>query len=142
MKKQSAIDMYLQPMLETGTREDIERAKKEYWKEYKKRWKKRKYKECKSFIILLNARELTQVYKAAERCHTAPTCFIKQSALALSGRGSKIDKATVAAVRELFVLHYTIEERHLEDCDVSPSVRCLSLQRLLELENAVLKLLQ
>jgi hypothetical protein len=113
-------------LLEHGTGEDIKKAKKQYWKKYKKKWKKEKEKESKKVEIVFSLPECKVITREAERSHTNPTSYIKQSALA-SGYGIA-DPAFIGEFRELIVMHHNSLQAICED-DIMP--RQLS-SRLLE----------
>src|SRR5580693_8313552 len=69
-------------VLESGTDEDITRARKKYWKEYKATWRRKKRKEERELTISWTADELTQLTKEARRHKISKTKFIKTSTLA------------------------------------------------------------
>jgi len=89
-------------ILETGTKDEINQAKKVYWSKYKKDWNKRKRGECKSFEILLNPAESNRIKKKAKEHHTSPTNYIKICALA---KEHVVDPVTMGEIRELLVLY-------------------------------------
>lgn len=140
-KKKSALYKYLEPVLQTGTPEDIAEAKKQYWKDYKKRFNKEKYANHTCFKILLTPQELKALQKAAKDRSSSPTNFIKQATLAATKQAGFVDKATLAKVREMLVLYYGDVESYLEEQNVHQHQADDLLQRLAASQDALLDLL-
>jgi hypothetical protein len=106
IKRNSGIYSFLDnsSLLENGSSEAIEQAKRKYWRDFRREYKKARRHEYKSFEIPFTPKELNIIIKEAERNHTSPTNYIKQSAL---GNKKKIvDPVTIGEIRELLILHH------------------------------------
>lgn len=141
MKKCNKLYDYLEStgVLATGTKEDILKAKKQYWILVRKEWQKQKRKECKSYTILLMPSEHKALVNALKDSRRGVTAFIKQSALQVARDSPGVDKMTIGQVRGAFFETYNLiegmdtatkEEQHIE-----------VLQRLINLEQKILNLL-
>lgn len=106
IKKNSGVYAFLDAsgLLENGTGKDIEQAKKQYWKEYRKKYNRIKRKENTSIQILFSFKEEKLIKQKAEKYHTSPTNYIKQSALA--NNKNIFDQVVVGEIRELLILHH------------------------------------
>lgn len=91
-------------LLENGTGKAIEQAKKQYWKEYRKNYNRIKRQENTSFQILFNFTEEKIIKQKAEKFHTSPTNYIRQSALV--NNKNIFDPVVVGEIRELVILHH------------------------------------
>ncbi len=91
-------------LLENGSSEQIELAKKQYWRKFRTEYKKNNRKENKSFEVPFDPSELKQITAQAKKSRTSPTNYIKQSALI--NKHSVIDPSILGEIRELIVSHY------------------------------------
>ena len=109
-----------------GTAEEIEEARKRYWKEYKKRYKAEHHK---TYSVLLSEVEFKQLVRAAEKHHAAPTSFLRQAAFAYMNQTFVVpDAEAVAEIRLLLARKYFCLQQMVE----AGSVRITDAERLLE----------
>lgn len=141
MKKCNKLYDYLEStgVLATGTKEDILKAKKQYWISVRKEWQKQKRKECKSYTILFTPLEHKALINALKGPRKSVTAFIKQSALQIAKSSHGVDKMTIGQVREAFF------EAHnsIEGMDIETKEEQLTgvLQRFINLEKKILNFL-
>jgi hypothetical protein len=141
MKKGSKLYSYLEAtgVLSSGNREDIARAKKQYWILVRKEWQKQKRKECKSYTVFFTPSEHKALTYALKGSRRSVTAFIKQSALQVARNSSGVDKMTVGQVREAFFETYN----SIKALDTATKEKHLSeaLERFINLEQKILNLL-
>lgn len=108
IKKNSGIYAFLHAsgVLEHGTSDDIEKAKKQYWAKYRKKYKQIKRKESKSFEIFFNFKESRIIATEAKKYHTSPTNYIKQSAL--RDTQGIVDRVAIGEIRQLVIRHHNM----------------------------------
>ena len=124
-------------LFEKGTPFDIEKAKKEYWKNYRRNYNRNRRSKNKSYLITLSVKEAEFVQRKATKHQLKPTSYIKQSVL--SDNSMFIDKASIAHIRELVILHHT-ELILVSDNDQLPrSIIDTLIQQSTEIEQEVLK---
>lgn len=123
-------------LLEKGTGKDIEHAKKQYWKDYRMKYNKIKRQENTSFQILCNVKEVKIIKLNAEKFHTSPTNYIKQSALA--NNKSIFDPVVVGEIRELMILHHNSLRTLADGNKISQPISDRLLNQVAELEKRVL----
>ncbi len=110
MKKQNKVYDYLEQIgiLKNGSKEDIVKAKKEYWKVVRRQWRAEQRKVSKSYAVFYTAEELKEIKLAAIVKKTSITCFTKQSAILAAGGNTGVDKKTLGKVRQMFFETYNI----------------------------------
>lgn len=137
MKNGNKLYDYLEAtgVLATGTKEDILKAKKQYWISVRKEWQKQKRKECKSYTVFFTPTEYKAVLKALKDTKRSVTTFIKQSALQIAKSSSGVDKITVGKVREVFFEAYDL----IEAMDIRTKEE--QLEQFVLLEQKILNLL-
>ncbi|MCC6816171.1 MAG: hypothetical protein IT267_07150 [Saprospiraceae bacterium] len=69
-------------VLENGSPDDIQKVRKEYWREYKRKWRKMKRKSEQEFTITFSADDLKDISLEAKRHKLSRTKFIKRACLA------------------------------------------------------------
>ena len=138
IKKNAGVYAFLEAsgLLENGTSEAIEQAKKQYWKDYKKKWKKEKQKECKTFEVVFSLQELKIIISGAKKYHTNPTNYIKQTAL--TNKQSIIDPVAIGEIRELVVSHHNTLLVLTEENELPEQIADQLLNQASELEKRVL----
>jgi hypothetical protein len=139
-KKSSGVYTYLDAsgLLENGSGEAIEQAKKQYWNNYKKRWKKEKQKTTKMVEVVFSMSEFRIITREAERHHTNPTSYIKRSALA----NSRViaDPAFIGEFREQLIMHHNSLQALAENNIMPLQVSCRLLEQMAGIEEKALKL--
>lgn len=130
---------YLEPILETGSEEDIARARREYWRKYKAEWRKQKRREVKEFAVVYTAKELIVVNHAAKKHRISITKYIKESALAYANnRFLVVDVEGTHAIRELLSLCYN-ELQQISEYQEKSELLELLLKKVAILEKKVLE---
>lgn len=69
-------------VLENGTSEDIQKVKKEYWKEYKRKWRNSKRKMVNEITLSFTKEEFKEISTESKRHKLNRTNFIKQACFA------------------------------------------------------------
>ena len=138
IKKNAGVYAHLETtgLLENGTGKAIEDAKKKYWKEYRKIYNKIKRQENASFQILFSLKEVKIIQQKAEKYHTSPTNYIKQSALA--NNKNIFDPVVVGEIRELMILHHNALRTLAGENKLSQPISDRLLNQAAELEKRVL----
>ena len=105
-------------VLETGSKDVIDIAKREYMREYKRKWIMNKRKEEKQVTIFLNSKEYKLISKSANAHKRNTTQYIKEAALAYSKRQYiNPDPLITNYIREALALNYNAIA-HLEEGNV------------------------
>ena len=79
--KHSAYYQFLEPFLESGNNEEIQKAKKEWFRKYKAEWRKAYRKKNKEFTISWTKEELKILSQEAKRHRLSKTRFIKKATM-------------------------------------------------------------
>lgn len=80
-KKINAYYQFLEPFLENGNNEEIQKAKKEWFRKYKAEWRKAYRKKNKEFTISWTKEDLKILSQEAKRHRLSKTRFIKQATM-------------------------------------------------------------
>jgi uncharacterized protein (DUF1778 family) len=106
IKRNSGMYSFLENsgLLENGTGEAIEQARKQYWRDFRREYKKARRHEYKSFEIPFSLKEREVIKMGAKRNHTSPTNYIKQSALA--NQHSIVNRTAIGEIRESVISHH------------------------------------
>lgn len=142
-KKGSGVLDYLETsgILEWGSYEDIEHAKKMYWTNVRKDYKKQKRKECKSITIFLSPEELHTITKAMHKgCKL--TAWVKDSVIAFSTKEQCVDKIAVGEIRQAFMMHYLAIQAFEETNSLPEKIAETLLHQIARLEEKTLQLLK
>jgi hypothetical protein len=126
-------------ILENGTEEEIQQVKKKYWATYKKNWNKAKHKECKSFEILFNSKELKIIIKEAKNKGTSPTNYIKMSSLATK---EIHNPKKVGEIRELLFMYRNKLEFLIGEQILSAQHGNMLIEQITEIERKTLNYLR
>jgi hypothetical protein len=116
MKKQNRVYEFLQAsgVLENGTTEEIQLAKKQYWAGVRKEYKQNRRHQQKSYTVFFTTTELKTITPKANRFRNV-TSYIKQATLAQAKEQCIIDKKTVGEIRQAVALHYSTIQQLQED---------------------------
>jgi hypothetical protein len=122
-------------VLEHGTAEAIEQAKKQYWREYKRKWKKERKKTMKTFEIDFDLHDLKTIIQASKKQHVSPTRYIKKSALA---NQRIVNPVSIGIIRELVIVHHNTILELIEEQKLSKPISSELLTQASRLEDAIL----
>lgn len=107
---------FLEPVLESGSPEEIKAARKEYWRKYKSDWRKRKRKQMKEYTIAVTGAEYKLLFESAKLHHMSITKYLKMSSLAYSGNKFLVpDQQTINSIRELLALIYNELQQYSDE---------------------------
>jgi hypothetical protein len=139
-KKNTGVYAFLDTsrLLENGTGEEIEKTKKEYWKEYRREYNKIKRKENKSFQILFNFKEAKIIARQAGRYQKSEPNYIKQAALA--DKQNIVDWVAAGEIRELVILHHTTLLNLTDQNELSGAVGNRLIDQASQIEKRILDL--
>lgn len=144
IKSKSSVYTFLlsQGVLEKGTHEEIQKSRKEYWREYKRKWRNEKRKMEREFTISLRIDELKLLSLEAKRHKLSRTQFIKQSAFAYINKSFIVpDSLEVKRIAQLLAKTYNSIQELLEDNKVSFNKGRDDLETIQQLEREILPLL-
>jgi predicted HicB family RNase H-like nuclease len=129
-------------VLEHGNHEQIQSARKEYWKEYKRLWKKDRRKKEKEFTISFNSEEQKILTEAAKRHKISRTAFIKQATFAYINNSFVVpDSMEVKQIAQLLAMSYnSIQELFVED-KIDSQIGRVLFEKISDLEREILPLL-
>lgn len=108
-KKGSDIYFHLEQigLLEHGTTEQIEQAKKEYWKQFRAQYKQQYRKEYKSYTVFFSTKQQHLLAQAASNKNCSVNQFIKNTCVNLLDDAPNIDKRTIGKIRQALALFHT-----------------------------------
>lgn len=144
VKAKSSIYTFLlsKGVLEKGTHEEIQKARKEYWREYKRKWRNEKRKKEKEFAVSLNIDELKLLTLEAKRHKLSRTQFIKRATFAYFNKSYIVpDSLEVKRIAQLISLTYNCIQEMLEENKVSFNMGRDTLEIIQKLEREILPLL-
>jgi hypothetical protein len=144
VKSKSNIYAYLQSkgVLENGSHEEIQNARKKYWSEYKRNWRNEKRKKEKEFTISLNSDELKIFTKAAKGHEVSRTAFIKQAAFAYINTSFIIpDNIEIRKITQLLAMNYNSIQELIDEEKINTLAGKIVLEKMHELERDILPLL-
>jgi hypothetical protein len=144
LKSKSSVYSFLKSknVLETGSNEDIQKVRTEYWREYKRNWRKNKRKKEKEFSISLNTDELKLLSVKAKRHKVSRTKFIKQACFAYINKSFITpDTLEVRRISQLLSMTYNSIRELLEENKVSFRESRDSFEMIQRLERDLLPLL-
>ncbi len=144
VKSKSNIYTYLQSkgVLENGSHEEIQNARKEYWSEYKRNWRNEKRKKEKEFTISLNSDELKILSKAAKNHKISRTAFIKMAVFAYINTLFIVpDSMEVRKITQLLSMNYNSIQELIDEEKINTLDGKIILQKIYELEREILPLL-
>lgn len=141
LKKRSTLYTYLEStkILETGTEEQINLAKKAYWKEYKRVWRKHKRRAEKELTLSFNRPEMKIVTDEARKHKMSRTGYIKRATLAYIDKIYLVtDLEQVRRITQLLAMNYNIIQRMVEDGQLTSTLGNTVLAKVSDLEKQVL----
>lgn len=129
-------------VLETGTHEQIQKVRAEYWRIYKRNWRINKRKTEKEFTISLTEEELKEINSESKRHRLSRTKFIKQACFAYINKSFIVpdSKAVKLIAQQLSITYNSIQELMEEDLIEIKSGK-LMLDAIYNLERVILPVL-
>ncbi len=126
-------------VLDTGTHEEIQSARKAYWKEYKRKWRNEKRRKEKEITVSLDNLELNSLSLEARRHKITRTQFLKLAAFAYINRSFIVpDKVEVRQIEQLLSMTYNSIQDLLENDAMSFNVGRDALATIRKLELDIL----
>jgi hypothetical protein len=144
LKRKTSLYTFLKSIgiLENGTNDEIQNARKEYWRKYKCRWRNEKRKKEKEFTISLNRDELTLLNLEAKRHKASRTKFIKHAAFAYINKIYLVpNQSEVRQIAQLLALTYNTIQDLIEENKIDIHISRGVLKSIHKLEREVLPLL-
>lgn len=130
-------------VLENGTHEEIQSARKAYWKEYKRKWRNEKRRKEKELTVSLDKIELNSLSLEARRHKISRTQFLKQAAFAYMNQSFIVpNTAEVNRIAQLLSMTYNSIQDLLENDAMSFNVGRDALTTIGKLELDILPTLQ
>lgn len=110
-------------VLENGTHEEIQKVKKEYWKQYKKKWRNNKRRQDKEIAVSFSKDEFREITTESKRHKLSRTQFIKQSCFAYLNKSFIVpDIKEVRKISQLLSLTYNSIQELIEENKVENKV--------------------
>ena len=129
-------------VLENGTHEEIQAARKEYWREYKRKWRKERRRIKKEITISLNRQEWRRITREARRHNLSRTRFLRKACFAYINKSFVVpDEAGVRKIRQLLAMTYNSLQEMLEEDNVDFALVRKGLDIVQRLELDILPLL-
>ncbi|MEA3427305.1 MAG: hypothetical protein U9R46_13760 [Bacteroidota bacterium] len=126
-------------VLDTGSDEAIEKARKEYWKKYKAHWRKQKRQTEKELTTSWTVDELKDLTKAARHHNMSRVAFIKSATIAYTHKAFIVpDKTGVQRIAQLLAMNYNLLQEMIDQRTFPLLSGKPILDRIEELEKAVL----
>jgi len=142
--RNSSIYAFLQAkgILEKGTHEEIQSARKEYWNDYKRRWRIEKRRKEKEVTLSLSRDELKLVTREAKRHNLSQTQFLKQASFAYINRSFIVPNSMeVKRIVQLLSMTYNSLQVMSEEEKLNSSMSREVLHAIHQLEIDILPLL-
>lgn len=129
-------------VLENGTNDDIQKIRREYWREYKKIWRKNKRKANKEIVISFTADELNEIQIQSGRHKLNRTKFIKRACFAYINKSFMVpDLKEVKKISQFLAMSYnSIQEMTAENTIDFKSGKSI-LEAIYKLEREILPVL-
>ncbi len=129
-------------VLENGTHEQIQKVKKDYWREYKRNWRKNKRKSEKEIVISFTAVELKEIQIESKRHNLNRTKFIKQACFAYINKSFIVaDSKTVKLIAQLLSISYNSIQELMEENKTEFKTGKSILEAIYKLEREILPVL-
>jgi hypothetical protein len=144
LKSKSSVYSYLKSkgVLEHEMHDQIQSARKEYWKEYRSKWRNKKRKTNKEFTVSFNVAEVKELTKEAKRHKLSRPKFIKQVFFSYLNRTFVVpDSKEVKLIAQYLALVYNEIQQLYEDDRIEGKVKHEALETIWKLERQILPLL-
>jgi hypothetical protein len=129
-------------ILEKGTQDQIQKVKKEYWKEYKRKWRRSKREAEKDITISFTQDEMDRISDEAKRHKLSRVKFIKQSCFAYINKTFVVpDLKEVKKISQLLSMSYSSIQGLIEDGKVEYKSGKTILEFIFKMERELLPIL-
>ncbi|MGB5024438.1 MAG: hypothetical protein WBO44_03770 [Saprospiraceae bacterium] len=129
-------------ILENGTHEEIQKVKKEYWRQYKKNWRNNKRKQDKEIAVSFSKDEFKEITTGAKRHNLSRTQFIKRSCFAYMNKSFIVpDVKEVRKITQLLSLTYNSIQELFEENKVEHKVGRALMDSIYNLEREIFPVL-
>lgn len=129
-------------VLENGTHEEIQNARKDYWREYKRKWRNEKRKKEKEITVSLNNDELKILTREAKRHKMKRTRFLKQASFAYINNSYVVpDRLEVQRISQLLSMTYNSVQELVDENKINHNLGRSILETIRLLERDILPLL-
>jgi hypothetical protein len=126
-------------ILESGTGEDIAKARKEYWRKYKSEWRKRQNQKTRQVTVMLTPSEAKLIEDAAKKYKRSKPALIKAMCLAhMQKRYVVPDILAVNSIRELLAMNYSALKSLLDENCITYQAGITVMNQIAELEQRIL----
>lgn len=143
-KNKSGIYQYLiqSGLFNTGSHDEIENAKKEYWRKYKADWRKQKRRQVNEITVSFTDQELRLITVEAKKNSFSPTRFIKEAAIAyMSEKHVVPDIEELRTIQQLLSMSYNSIMQVIEENRVPEETAKALFSKLANIEIAVSQIL-
>ncbi|MBK6545768.1 MAG: hypothetical protein IPG12_10925 [Saprospiraceae bacterium] len=129
-------------ILKSGTQEEIQKVKMEYWRQYKKNWRNNKRKQDKEIAVSFSKDEFKEITLEAKKHKLSRTQFIKQSCFAYINKSFIVlDIKEVRKISQLLSLTYNSIQELIEENKVEQKVGRALMDSIYKLEREILPVL-
>ncbi len=137
-KKHSAYYKYLDPFLEKGHTDEINKAKAEWRRKYKANWRKLNRKENKEITVPWTKNELKILLTESKKHKLSNTQFIKKAVMAyIDKRYIVPDVLVVRSLLQFLALEYNSIQEMISDNEISLQSGRLLMEKIDEQEKAI-----
>ncbi len=144
MKQKSTLYAYLNDIkvLETGTEQDIERARKEYWRNYRVQWRKKYRADTVQLLVILTKEEIQIVAGCARKHKRSKSAFIKEACFAYVSKQYLFpDKEALLKIHQLLAMNYQIIMKLWDENIITYKIGTELANKYAELERSVMAIL-
>jgi len=141
LKKKSSLYTFLESsgVLEHGTDAEIQKVRKEYWREYKRTWRKGQRKKVKEFTPSFSREEVKLLTEAARNHKMSRTGYIKRATLSYTDKMYIVpDALEVRRISQLLAMNYNLMKQMKDEEKISPVSANTIMEKISSLEHEVL----
>ena len=129
-------------VLENGTHDEIQKVKKEYWKEYKRKWRNNKRKMVNEITISFTLEEFKEINNESKRHKLNRTNFIKQACFAYLNKSFIVpDLKEVKKISQILALSYNSIQEMTEENKIDFKSGKSIIEVIYKLEREILPVL-
>lgn len=129
-------------VLENGNHDEIQKVKKEYWKEYKRKWRNNKRKMINEITISFTREEFKEITNEAKRHKLNRTNFIRQACFAYLNNSFIVpDLKEVKKISQILTMSYNSIQEMTEENKIDFKASKSILEAIYKLEREILPVL-
>ena len=129
-------------VLENGTHDEIQKVKKDYWKEYKRKWRNNKRKMVNEITISFTREEFKKISNESKRHKLNRTNFIRQACFAYLNRTFIVpDAKEVKRIAQQLSMTYNSIQGLIEENSIEFKSGKSILESIYKLERELLPVL-